>query len=253
MGGAGIRLRFAEGATFWVSAALDEIWLAFDPPLTAVDAAHFLLEPVLAFVLRGRGILVLHASAVEWCGRGVAFCGPAGTGKSTAAAACVADGAALISDDVVAVTRGGLHGEEWVAHRGTGAIRLWDDAARLVVADLDAAPPFSATWDKRVIGAAALGARHAGPSTPLSMVCLLSRQRGTAGEVRIESIDGHAALRALIPHTVAKALLDTASKGRELLQLGALASDVPLVQLIGSAGAPSLGAIASMVRERIGA
>lgn len=55
----------------------------------------------LAIALFQRGHLVFHASAVSLDGPVVAFAGPSGAGKSTLAAACVASGAALVSDDVV--------------------------------------------------------------------------------------------------------------------------------------------------------
>lgn len=66
--------------------------------------SHALLGPVFAMLLHLRGALVLHASAVSVGGRGVAFLGQRRAGKSTLAAALLAVGHRLISDDVVAVT-----------------------------------------------------------------------------------------------------------------------------------------------------
>jgi hypothetical protein len=55
----------------------------------------------LAIALFQRGHLVLHASAVSLDEHVLAFAGPSGTGKSTLAAAFLARGAALVTDDVV--------------------------------------------------------------------------------------------------------------------------------------------------------
>jgi hypothetical protein len=62
-----------------------------------------LLGPVLALLLHLRGMLVLHASAIDLGGRAVAFAGHKGAGKSTTAAAFVAQGHRLLADDALAI------------------------------------------------------------------------------------------------------------------------------------------------------
>src|SRR5260370_13570117 len=58
-----------------------------DPGADGWALRLFLVGPVLAVLLRERGYLVLHGSAVERSGLTIAFLGPAGWGKSTLAAA----------------------------------------------------------------------------------------------------------------------------------------------------------------------
>jgi hypothetical protein len=62
-----------------------------------------LLGKVMAFLLRQRGLLPLHASAVVLGGGGVLFLGFSGAGKSTTAAAFHCRGHLVIADDVGAV------------------------------------------------------------------------------------------------------------------------------------------------------
>jgi hypothetical protein len=78
----------------------------------------------LAAVLRGKD--VLHASAVACSGRAVAFMGRSGAGKTTLAGRIVANGARLVTDDVLAVD---LSGEDVLVHRGAAVARI--DAAEL--------------------------------------------------------------------------------------------------------------------------
>lgn len=66
----------------------------------------FILGPVLAVLLRQRGHLLLHASAVAVDDEAVLFMGSAGWGKSTAAAALHARGHGLVTDDVAALRVG---------------------------------------------------------------------------------------------------------------------------------------------------
>lgn len=70
----------------------------FPPPLYST---------VTALLLAWRGLVPVHASAVEIDGRGYLICGASGAGKSTLAAALIAQGARLISDDLSVLRVGG--------------------------------------------------------------------------------------------------------------------------------------------------
>lgn len=69
------------------------------------DMIPFLLGVVCGALLRDRGTCVLHGSAVNYAGRGVALLGPSGAGKSTLAGALVTRGAQLVTDDIVVPER----------------------------------------------------------------------------------------------------------------------------------------------------
>jgi hypothetical protein len=62
-----------------------------------------LLGPVLCILLRQRGLLVLHASAVNIEGQAVAFMGGSGWGKSTLATAFHTQGYEVLTDDVMPI------------------------------------------------------------------------------------------------------------------------------------------------------
>ena len=87
-----LRLRYADGCEYHVDAAGTRVACTWPAHFTVEDAATYLLGPVFGLVLRLRGIPSLHASAVALGDRSVAMCGPAGTGKSTTAAALAARG-----------------------------------------------------------------------------------------------------------------------------------------------------------------
>ena len=92
---------------------------------TEADVRVFLLGSVLGACLQQRGILTLHASAVETARGAVLFAGPSGAGKSTLAAALVDRGFRMLSDDVTGVVLDA--GRQPVALPAAPAVRLWPD------------------------------------------------------------------------------------------------------------------------------
>jgi hypothetical protein len=122
-----------------------------DPDLLSVLVGGTLL----AFVLTMRGETVLHASAVQVGGAAVAFVGASGMGKSTMATLLCADGARLITDDVLRLDttgspptcalgatelrlrKGAEHLSERFAHRSGSApgLRTTGDARQALAAE----------------------------------------------------------------------------------------------------------------------
>jgi hypothetical protein len=88
-----------------------------------------LLGRIMAFLLRQRGWLPLHASVVVVNERAILFLGPSGGGKSTTAAAFHARGHMVIADDVGAVRV--LNGHS-VVRPAWSRIRLLDDSRELL-------------------------------------------------------------------------------------------------------------------------
>lgn len=72
-------------------------------PMDAPDIGLFVLGSGFGLLCHQRQILPIHGSCIELDGRAVLFCGPSGQGKSTLAAALVAQGLRLLSDDVTPV------------------------------------------------------------------------------------------------------------------------------------------------------
>lgn len=100
-----------------------------------------LLGPVLAALLRLRGLLVLHASGITVGGGALLFMGDAGWGKSTLAQVFCADGGKLIADDVNAIQ---VRTDRLTVLPGYPQLKLWPDAATA----LHAAPPAASVHDE---------------------------------------------------------------------------------------------------------
>jgi hypothetical protein len=90
------------------------------------EVRAYLLGSAMGALLHQRGLLPLHANAIEIDGKAVAFAGPSGVGKSTLAAWFRGRGRRLLSDDVCAVSFD-EHGRP-LAWPGIPRIKLWADA-----------------------------------------------------------------------------------------------------------------------------
>ena len=101
-------VRFFHRCDVVVESDLSTVRFWPDPTVDPELLPVFLAGTVIAVVLMLRGHPVLHASAVEVGGRGLAFVGRSGMGKSTLATAFCARGAALITDDVLRIDLDGV-------------------------------------------------------------------------------------------------------------------------------------------------
>lgn len=202
----GYLLRFPDLADFEVSADGSQAqgWPA--PGVTSATVEHLYLNQILPLALSRQGKLVLHASAVDIAGHGVAFLGESGRGKSTLAASFATEGMRFLTDDGLLL--------EWVDGRcmiipSHPSIRLWQDSEdALMQADAATAPAVSFTSKARFL--AGPGVAFCAETRPLRRVFFLGE--GDALVPTIEPLRPAQALIELVKHSF---LLDI--EARDLL------------------------------------
>lgn len=111
----------------------NRITVESEPGVPERNVRLFLLGSAFGVLLHQRGLLPLHANAIEIDGRAVAFMGPSGAGKSTLAAWFHDRGFRVIADDVCVVSFG-LDGCPRAAP-GLPRLRLWAEALELMGRD----------------------------------------------------------------------------------------------------------------------
>lgn len=227
--GSFFRVEFDDGAHFWLSRHAATVWAIWQPPLSLDDALSYLLGPILGFVLRLRGVVCLHASAVSLGDGAVAFVGPAGSGKSTAAAALAARGYASVSDDIVALIErdAAFHVLPAYPH-----LCLWPDSVNAIFGSPDAAPPFSPNWEKRRLQLGHPHLRFETRSIPLLAIYILSEPGSDAGS-SAQPLSPRNAFLALVANSYATNALDPDARAKELEVLGRLLTSVP-VRVVGA-------------------
>ena len=147
--GAGYLLRFPELVDFEVSADGCNVQGWPVPGVTPPTVEHLYINQILPLALSQQGSLVLHGSAVDIEGRGVAFLGESGRGKSTLAASFAAAETRFLTDDVLHL--------RWLGSRcmiipSQPSIRLWKDSQQALLLETAAiAPAVSFTTKARLL------------------------------------------------------------------------------------------------------
>ena len=100
-----------------------------------------LFGTIAASLLAGRGLLPVHATAIEWRGKAFLIAGAASAGKSTLSAELLAAGARLIGDDLSAIDPPADGAGGFMVRRGRWAMRLHPDSAARVAGEVSQPVP----------------------------------------------------------------------------------------------------------------
>jgi energy-coupling factor transporter ATP-binding protein EcfA2 len=223
--------RYRDGAEFLVDNPQKTLWARWQDPLTVEDAATYLLGPILGFILRSRGVICLHASAVAVEGRAIAFVGQAGAGKSTTAAAFACLGYPVLTDDVLALTP--QNSSYWVQPAYPG-VRLWDSSVAALFGHAEALPrlvPTHPTWDKRYLDLTRSPYSFQTQPIPLACIYLLDTRQSHTPAGQIIDISPQEGAISLIANTYTNYLLNKSMRAIEFQHLGQLLKSVQIRRL----------------------
>jgi hypothetical protein len=196
-------------------------------------------------LLRLRGITCLHASAVSYQGRCIAFLGSPGAGKSTTAAAFARNGYAVLTDDIAALVErdGAFHVLPAYPH-----LSLWPDSVNMLYGSPDALPRFSTSWEKRRLVLGEGGTRFEGRALPLGAIYLLDERRSDHAPCT-EAVRPRAALLSLVAETYANKILDREMRAREFEFLTRLVTKVPVRRVYPHTDTSQLGELCRTIGE----
>jgi hypothetical protein len=219
-----LRLAYFDGTQFWLDREGREVWATWPGNLTLEDTATYLLGPVLGILLRLRGVTCLHASAVAFGEKAVAFVGSEGAGKSTTAAALAQRGHAILSDDVVALAE---RNGSFLVHPAYPYLSLWPPSVESLYGSAEALPRFSANYEKRCLSLPKQELRFEERALPLAAIYILGDRRGDPAPL-IEELTPQKAFLSLVANTFATNTLDSGMRAKEFEILARLAPRVPI-------------------------
>jgi hypothetical protein len=232
--GGEFRFAYGDGVEFLVSADGNRVRGHWPEHMTLEDAGEYLLGPILAFVLRRRGVICLHAAAVAAGDGCFAVIAPAGHGKSTTAAACAKRGWPIVTEDLLALRpRPG----SCLAVPSYPRVRLWPDAVHGVFGAADALPritPENPDWDKRYLDLTGDGYRFAREPLPLRVV--YTHERDATDAPSFETLPPSEALVVLLANVYTRWQPERGQRAEEFDLLQELARTVPVKRYRGPYG-----------------
>jgi hypothetical protein len=169
----------------------------------------FLLGSAIGALLHQRGLLPLHANAINLGGRAVAFSGHSGAGKSTIAAWFHDRGYPILADDVCVI--GFDDSGRALAYPGIPRLRLWREA-------LEASGRDAGTYDRSFDDMDKFDVPTTSDAklepVPLAAIYLL-RKAEDGEDAAIDRLTGVDAIETLIANTYRGGYLRTIGRTRE--------------------------------------
>lgn len=241
----GYLIRFYSTCDVSIDKALSRATLHLYPGADPAIAAVLAGGTVLAFVLAVRGETVLHASAVQVGDEAIAFVGASGMGKSTSATLMCADGASLITDDLLRLD---LTQSPPACSLGATELRLRKSAG-------DLSERFATVPGRRTTGDER-DALAAEPSTtedlPLKAIIVPVPDRSGRTEAAIERQDQMTAFLLLSRFPRLLGWEDEEILRRQFQQLGDIIDRVPVFVARLPWGPPFPDDVAASIREAAG-
>lgn len=237
-------LSYADATRFVIDSAGKHLWGVSPPPLSEEDLAVYLRGPAMGFVLRRRGTIALHASAVCVGGRAVLLCGAAEAGKSMTAAALGLRGAPVLCDDIAALSN---QNDEFHVESGYPRICLWPDAVRDLVGSADTLPRLAAGWEKRFLSLDETRARFEPRKRPIAAIYLLGNRSDEWDAPRIDVLSSREALLGLIRNTYMNWVLDQKQRAAEFDVLSEIARRIPIRRVVPHVDAAQLSMLCDLI------
>jgi hypothetical protein len=221
-------VRYSDGVEFWLDGGFRRLWAQWPSSSSLENTLSYLVGPIMGLLLRVRGAVCLHASAVNIADRAIIFLGSEGAGKSTTAAAFARQGFPALCDDIVALIEREQQFHVLPAYR---RINLWPDSVKLLYGSPEALPQITPDWEKRCLELGEHGeTRFEERALPIGAIYVLGNSTPNSGK-SVEAISQKTAMMTLVTNTYATNFLDAKQRAEEFAVLSRLVDAVPVRQI----------------------
>lgn len=190
----------------------------------------YLLTQSLSFALAHLGFEPLHVTVVTAGGGAVGLAGDPGAGKSTLAAAFLAAGHRLVTDDLLVLVPEGDGGGPLMAHPGQARLKLFPEVAERFLGARSRSAPMNRFTEKLVVPLAAT--EYQDRALPLRAIYRLESGREDAPSgPRIEPLRGLEAFQALARCCFNTVALGAPRRRSFFTEISRVAATVPIRDL----------------------
>jgi len=217
-------LRWDDLFEFLVDADGRRIWCGWLGAASLESLQVYLLGHALSFALVKQGYEPLHATSVVIDGNAIAFMGSSGFGKSSLAAAFLADGHRLLTDDMLLLRRTDVG---YVGQLGPRRIKLFPKIARRFLAGTASSAPMNNETEKLVMPLSE-DHRHSN-GAPLRVLYILTPPREVSRKqgVRLTSLTARETFIALVRGAFNHVITGPERLARQYIEYLDVASKVP--------------------------
>jgi hypothetical protein len=244
--GAFYHLQYAEDVDFILNRDGTLLWIRWSQAVDEIDVFSYLLGPVMGFILRVRGVVSLHASAVAVNQRAAVFIGDAGVGKSTTAMAMGRLGYPIVSDDIVPIYE---NAGVTYAQPGYPRVRLRQSSLPwLSVVNPDLPPLPEVKGQSRLhFELIQSGYQFQSDPLPIGALYLLAERDADSRAPRVESVSLSDGMMGIVANTYATRFLDTSMRAREFQELSRLVNQVTVRKLYPHQELSHLGSLCDVI------
>jgi hypothetical protein len=229
--GAFYRIHYTEGIDYILSRDGARLWILSSKNVAESDVLSYLLGPVMGFILRVRGMVCLHASAVAINRRAVVFVGDVGAGKSTTAMAMGRLGHPILSDDIVPIYQ---NAGATYAQPGYPRMRLRQPSLPMlskINPDLPPLPKPEGENKRLHFALTSTGYQFQSDPLPMGTIYLLADRQADASAPCVERVSPLDGIMGLVANTYVTRFLDKSMRAHELQELSRLVNQVAVRKL----------------------
>lgn len=241
-----LSVRYSDGVEFWLDRRFRMLWAHWPANSSLENTLSYLLGPIMGLLLRLRGAVCLHASAVSIRDRSIVFVGSEGAGKSTTAAAFAQQGFPVLSDDIVVLVEREQQFHVLPAYK---RINLWSDSVKLLYGSPDALPQIAPEWEKRCLKLGEDGkTQFEERALPIALMYVLGESTPNLAK-SVVPISKRTAMMTLVTNTYATNFLNANQRAEEFVVLSRLAASVPMRKINARRDTVGPHEMCTMIRE----